>query len=81
MSTAGLFEPLAARYDAWYESPAGAAVFPAEAACLRPLLDGLPGRGPRSASAAAGSPLPSGWRRAGSGARPVAPVSRLRSGR
>jgi SAM-dependent methyltransferase len=42
MSTAGLFDRLAARYDAWYEGPAGAAVFPAEVACLRPLLDGLP---------------------------------------
>ena len=42
MSTADLFNRLAARYDAWYEGPAGAAVFPAEVACLRPLLDGLP---------------------------------------
>jgi SAM-dependent methyltransferase len=42
VSTAGLFERLAARYDAWYESPAGAAVFPSEVACLAPLLAGLP---------------------------------------
>ena len=40
--TAGLFDRLAARYDAWYEGPAGAVVFPAEAQCLRPLLAGLP---------------------------------------
>jgi len=40
--TADLFERLAARYDAWYDGPAGAAVFPAEVACLRPLLHGLP---------------------------------------
>ncbi len=42
MSTAELFERLAARYDAWYEGPAGAAVFPSEVACLRPLLEELP---------------------------------------
>lgn len=42
MSTAGLFERLAARYDAWYEGPVGTAVFPSEVACLRPLLAGLP---------------------------------------
>ncbi len=42
MTTADLFERLAARYDAWYEGPAGAAVFPSEVACLRPLLAGLP---------------------------------------
>lgn len=42
MTTAELFERLAARYDAWYEGPAGAAVFPSEVACLRPLLAGLP---------------------------------------
>ncbi|MGE5135806.1 MAG: class I SAM-dependent methyltransferase [Gemmatimonadota bacterium] len=41
MSTAGLFERLAARYDAWYEGPAGAVVFPSEVACLAPLLAGL----------------------------------------
>ena len=40
--TAGLFERLAARYDAWYDGPAGAAVFPSEVACLAPLLRGLP---------------------------------------
>lgn len=42
MRTAALFERLTDRYDAWYEGPAGAAVFPAEVACLRPLLAGLP---------------------------------------
>ena len=42
MSTADLFERLAARYDAWYDGPAGAAVFPSEVSCLRPLLAGLP---------------------------------------
>ncbi|HVB46200.1 MAG TPA: class I SAM-dependent methyltransferase [Streptosporangiaceae bacterium] len=42
MSTAGLFERLAARYDAWYEGPVGTAVFPSEVACLQPLVDGLP---------------------------------------
>lgn len=42
VGTAGLFERLAARYDAWYDGPAGAAVFPSEVACLRPLLRGLP---------------------------------------
>lgn len=42
MTTADLFEKLAARYDAWYDGQAGAAVFPSEVACLRPLLDGLP---------------------------------------
>jgi SAM-dependent methyltransferase len=42
VTAADLFERLAARYDAWYEGPAGAAVFPSELACLRPLLDGLP---------------------------------------
>lgn len=41
MSTAGLFERLAARYDAWYEGAAGTVVFPPEVACLRPLLGGL----------------------------------------
>jgi len=42
MGTAGLFERLAAGYDAWYDGPAGPAVFPSEVACLRPLLRGLP---------------------------------------
>jgi SAM-dependent methyltransferase len=42
VTTAELFERLAARYDAWYEGPAGAVVFPAEVACLQPLLEGLP---------------------------------------
>ena len=42
MGTAELFDRLASRYDAWYEGPAGAAVFPSEVACLRPLLAGLP---------------------------------------
>ncbi len=40
--TAALFDRLAARYDAWYDGPAGTAVFPSEAECLRPLLAGLP---------------------------------------
>jgi len=40
--TAGLFNRLAGRYDAWYDGPAGTAVFPSEVACLRPLLAGLP---------------------------------------
>jgi hypothetical protein len=42
MGTAGLFERLAAGYDAWYDGPAGPAVFPSEVACLRPLLSGFP---------------------------------------
>jgi SAM-dependent methyltransferase len=40
--TARLFSQLAGRYDAWYDGPAGTAVFPSEAECLRPLLSGLP---------------------------------------
>lgn len=40
--TAALFDRLAAQYDAWYDGPAGTAVFPSEAKCLRPLLSGLP---------------------------------------
>ncbi len=43
MSVAELFERHAARYDAWYDGPAGAAVFSSEVACLRPLLAGLAG--------------------------------------
>lgn len=39
---AALFNRLAGRYDAWYDGPAGAAVFPSEAKCLRLLLAGLP---------------------------------------
>jgi len=42
VSTAGLFDRLAARYDAWYDGPAGAAIFRSELACLQPLLAGLP---------------------------------------
>lgn len=42
MSTAELFDRLAARYDAWYDGPAGAAVFSSELECVRPLLAGLP---------------------------------------
>jgi SAM-dependent methyltransferase len=38
--TAGLFERLAGRYDAWYEGAAGRIVFPLEVACLAPLLEG-----------------------------------------
>ncbi len=41
MTTADVFERLAARYDAWYDGPAGSVVLPAELACLRPLLAGL----------------------------------------
>ena len=41
-NTAGLFDRLAAQYDAWYDGPAGTLIFPAEAECLRPLLAGLP---------------------------------------
>lgn len=40
--TAALFERFVERYDAWYDSPTGRAVFPAEVACLAPLLRGLP---------------------------------------
>ncbi len=42
MSTAKLFDRLAGGYDAWYDGPAGMAVFPSEVARLRPLLAGLP---------------------------------------
>ncbi|HEX6230477.1 MAG TPA: class I SAM-dependent methyltransferase, partial [Actinomycetota bacterium] len=37
-ATAGLFERLADRYDAWYEGPAGRVLFPLEVECLSPLL-------------------------------------------
>ena len=40
--TAALFDRLAGRYDAWNDGPAGTAVFPSEAECLRRLLAGLP---------------------------------------
>lgn len=40
--TPALFDRLAGRYDAWYDGPAGAAVFSSETRCLRPLLTGLP---------------------------------------
>ncbi|MCS3920788.1 class I SAM-dependent methyltransferase [Fervidibacter sacchari] len=37
-----LFEELAERYDAWYDSPIGRVAFPLEVAVLRPLLSGSP---------------------------------------
>lgn len=37
--TAALFDGLAARYDAWYEGPAGRVLFPLEVACLWPLVE------------------------------------------
>ncbi len=40
--TALPFETLAQRYDAWYEGPVGRVLFPAELACLAPLLEELP---------------------------------------
>lgn len=39
MRTADVFERLAGRYDAWYEGPAGATVFPAEALGVEAGLD------------------------------------------
>jgi len=39
---AQLFEELAERYDAWYDSLVGRVAFPLEVAVLRPLLSGLP---------------------------------------
>ena len=40
-----MFEELAARYDAWYDSAHGRLLFDLELACLRPLVP--PGPGPR----------------------------------
>jgi len=37
-----IFERRAADYDAWYDTPTGAAVFAEEVDALRPLMDGLP---------------------------------------
>lgn len=37
-----MFDQQAADYDAWYDTPAGAAAFGAEVATLRPLVAGLP---------------------------------------
>ncbi len=37
--TWSVFDELAARYDAWYDSPRGRALFEVEVDCLRPLLD------------------------------------------
>jgi len=34
------FDELAARYDAWYDSPGGRRLFGLESRCLRPLLEG-----------------------------------------
>ncbi|MCS7187531.1 MAG: class I SAM-dependent methyltransferase [Armatimonadetes bacterium] len=39
--SAQLFERLAERYDAWYDSGIGKVAFPIEVNCLQPLLDGL----------------------------------------
>lgn len=38
MSGVDVFERLSDRYDSWYDSAAGRAVFPAEVECLEPLL-------------------------------------------
>ena len=35
-----VFESLAERYDAWYDSPEGQLLFGLESACLRPLVVG-----------------------------------------
>ena len=40
--TEGVFDQNAASYDAWYDTPKGAAIFAEEVATLRPLLYGLP---------------------------------------
>ena len=37
-----IFDQQAARYDAWYDTPSGEALFLEELAALGPLLDGLP---------------------------------------
>ncbi len=37
-----LFDNLADRYDAWFDSPDGAPIFAAEVACVRALLEGAP---------------------------------------
>ena len=37
-----LFDNLAERYDAWFDSPDGAPIFAAEARCVRALLEGAP---------------------------------------
>ena len=37
-----LFDNLADRYDAWFDSPDGAPIFAAEARCVRALLEGAP---------------------------------------
>lgn len=39
-STRPVFESLAERYDAWYDSPEGRLLFGLESACLRPLVVG-----------------------------------------
>ena len=36
------FDELAQRYDAWFESPEGAAIFAVEVECVRGLLQGVP---------------------------------------
>ncbi len=40
--TDSVFEQSAARYDAWYDTPKGAATFREEADALRPLIGDLP---------------------------------------
>lgn len=40
-STAHLFERLAERYDAWYDSPIGRVAFPLEVETMKPLIDGV----------------------------------------
>ncbi len=37
-----VFDSQAVRYDAWYDTPTGAAAFADELVALRPLLTGLP---------------------------------------
>lgn len=37
-----LFDNLADRYDAWFDSPDGAPIFAAEVRCVRALLEGVP---------------------------------------
>ena len=49
--TAALFDRLAERYDAWYDGPAGAAVFPSKAlGPVRGALSALPACRRRGAS-------------------------------
>lgn len=41
-SDTGIFDREAARYDAWFDSEQGRAIFESEVLCLRQLSDGLP---------------------------------------